>query len=82
MAVKARKYFVLYGTKGVAFYARSKAEKSARVDFVCFWSLYDGLFNINQNLLDAVYHDCNSTNKQIDTLVPIFTHNQLQNYFM
>lgn len=53
-----------------------------RIDFACVWSFYGGLFDINQGLLNAIRHDCNPTNNQIDSLVSIFTHDQLQNHFM
>lgn len=53
-----------------------------RVDFACVWSFYGGLFDINQDLLNVIRHDCNPTNNQIDNLVSIFTHEQLQNHFM
>ncbi|EPB80967.1 hypothetical protein HMPREF1544_12340, partial [Mucor circinelloides 1006PhL] len=50
-------------------------------DYIMVNSFYCGMFG-EQELLDVVHHDWFSKNLRIETLVPIFSLEQLQNYFV
>ncbi|KAG1119723.1 hypothetical protein G6F42_012913 [Rhizopus arrhizus] len=52
-----------------------------RADEIMVNSFYNGMFG-EQELMDVVHHDRFSKNLSIETLVPIFSLQQLQSYFI
>ncbi|EPB90044.1 hypothetical protein HMPREF1544_03156 [Mucor circinelloides 1006PhL] len=69
--------------KYYCFYFKNDRSRSVyvRADEIMVYSFYHGMCG-EQQLMDVVHHDRFSRNLSIETLVPIFSLEQLQSYFV
>ncbi|KAL7317144.1 hypothetical protein PS15m_003542 [Mucor circinelloides] len=81
--VTEREYTLFDEDKYFCFYFRNNRSRSVyfRTDHIMVLSFYHGMFG-DQQLMDVVHHDRVSKNLNIQTLVPIFSQEQLQSYFV